>query len=289
MRAPSLPDLVVSHWQLTPYPTVLLALSAGLYLWGTRRVRGRWPIARTVSFLAGLGAVLVALASGLDAYDDQMLTAHMVQHLILLLVAPLLLLGGRPAVLALRALPRSGRGQVGRAMRHLRFLGHWTVGLAAFYAAVLVPHLAVIYDAALRHPLVHEAEHLAFLAGGLLFLWPLVGAPVGRAALGGVASLCYVIASMPSCAIVGAYLNRATSVVYAPYGPAGRALGISPVINQQQAGAIMWVGAHVILTAVALWVLGTKLVAEERRQRVRDALEDRTAIGGPGREGAALS
>jgi putative membrane protein len=288
VSVPGLPDLVAAHWQAAPAVDAGTVAAAVLYLWGTRRVRGRWPARRTLAFLGGLAAVLVATQSGLGAYDDELLSAHMVQHVILLLVSPLLLLWGRPVMLALRALPRRVRPAVAGVTVRLRFLGHWAVGLAVFYLVVIVPHVPVIYDATLRHPLLHDLEHLVFLAGGLVFLWPLFGAPAGRGAPGSVGSLCYVIASMPSCALVGAYLNRATGVVYAPYGPAAHALGISAVADQQQAGAIMWVGAHLILTAVALWVLGSKLVAEERRQQVRDALEGRRGLRDSGQGRAAL-
>jgi putative membrane protein len=284
VSAPGISELLVSHWELAASVDLPVAVGAAGYLWGTRCVRGRWPARRTVSFLAGLGAIVVALQSGLSTYDDVLLSAHMAQHVILLLLAPLLLLWGRPVVLALRALPRAGRVSLARATVRLRPVGHWSVGLVAFYVVVIVPHLPALYDATLRDPLLHDLEHLAFLAGGLVFLWPLFGAPAARGAPGSVGSLCYVIASMPSCALVGAYLNRATSVAYAPYASAAHALGISAVNDQQHAGATMWVGAHLILTAVALWVLGSKLVAEERRQQVRDAIEGR----GPGQEGAAL-
>jgi putative copper resistance protein D len=288
VSAPAIPDLLVSHWQVSAAVDLMAGAAAGLYLWGARRVRSRWPVRRTVAFLAGVLLIVVALQSGLSAYDDRLLSAHMVQHLILLLAAPLCLLSGRPVMLGLRALPRRGRVTVAQVMSGTRFLGHWSVGLLCFYAVVMVPHIPALYDAALRHPLLHELEHLIFLAGGLTFLWPLFGAPAGRGALGSVGGLCYVIASMPSCAVAGAYLNQSGTVLYAPYLAADHALRISAVADQHQAGAIMWVGAHLILTGVALWVLGSKLVAEERRQRVRDVIEDRRTPG-VGREGTALS
>jgi len=286
MSVPSIPELLVSHWSAAASLDVPAAAAAGLYVWGTRRVRGRWPVRRAVAFLAGVGVVLIALQSGLGAYDDILLSAHMVQHVLLLLAAPLLLLWGRPVMLALRALPRGARMRLGAAMRWLAPLGHWSVGLVVFYVVVLVPHIPLLYDAALRHPVLHDLEHMLFLVGGLIFLWPLFGAPAGRGALGSVAALCYVIASMPSCAVAGAYLNQATRVVYRPYAAIDHALGLSAVSDQRVAGALMWVGAHLILTFVALWVLGSKLVAEERRQRVRDLLEDRALSAGV-REGGA--
>ena len=80
-----------------------------LYLLATRRVRRGWPLPRSVSFMAGLGCLLVALESGLDSYDDSLLSVHMVQHLVLLELVPVLLLGGQPVLLALRVLPSAGR------------------------------------------------------------------------------------------------------------------------------------------------------------------------------------
>jgi putative membrane protein len=287
MSAPGLSEMLVSHWEAAPVLDTGTLAAGVLYLWGARRVRGRWPVRRTLAFMGGLTAFVVAAQSGLGTYDDELLSAHMVQHVILLLVAPLLLLWGRPVLLALRTVPRRARPVITGATVQLRFLGHWAVGLAVFYVVVIGPHIPVVYDATLRHPLLHDLEHLVFLTGGLAFLWPLFGAPAPSGAPGSVGSLCYVIASMPSCAVVGAYLNRATGVVYAPYGPAARALGISAVADQQHAGAIMWVGAHLILTALALWVLGSKLVAEERRQQVRDALEGRRGIRDSGQGRAA--
>jgi putative copper resistance protein D len=239
-----------------------------------------------VAFLAGLASSLVALQSGLGAYDDSLLSVHMVQHVILLLIAPLLLLWGRPVMLALRGLPRGGRARLAAAMVRLRPLGHWIVGLVVFYVVVLVPHIPVLYDAALRRPGLHDLEHLLFLGGGLIFLWPLFGAPAHRGALSSVGGLCYVIAAMPSCALAGAYLNQAAGVVYAPYLAADRLVGIHALSDQREAGALMWVGAHLILTFVALWVLGTKLMAEERRQQVRDLIEER-AQAETASEGAA--
>jgi cytochrome c oxidase assembly factor CtaG len=90
-----------------------------------------------------------------------------------------------------------------------------------------------------------------------------------------------MLAAMPGMALVGAYLNRHPALLYAGYGPAGRALGISPLSDQAQAGAVMWVAGSVIMTAAGIWSALAALVAEERRQQLADA---RAAItsGGPG-------
>ena len=280
MSAPAIPDLLVSHWQFVPLLDAEAAVVALAYLFGTTRVRGHWPVRRTVAFLAGIACILLALQSGLDAYDDQLLTVHMVQHLLLLLPAPLLLLLGRPVVLLLRVLRGGARAKLGRALTRTRGLAHPIVCVVVFYAVVIGTHVPAFFDAALRHPAVHFLMHALFLAGGLLFLWPLVGENVTARRMGGVASLAYVIAAMPSCALVGGYLNRLPYVEYAPYGPAAHALGVNPVANEQYAGALMWVGAHVFMATLALSAMLAGLLAEERRQQARDAFEARSAEGG---------
>jgi putative membrane protein len=103
------PSLVFSHWQSQPMLEVAAVAGASLYLLAVRRVRGGWRRRRTLAFLAGIGSVLVALQSGVGTFDDRLLSAHMVQHMLLLLVAPLLLLCGHPMTLALRALPTPRR------------------------------------------------------------------------------------------------------------------------------------------------------------------------------------
>jgi putative copper resistance protein D len=144
---------------------------------------------------------------------------------------------------------------------------------------LVVTHLPAFYDASLRHPTVHEAEHALYLIAGLLLWWPLLDAdPVPAHRLNGFGRLVYLLATMPPMAIVGAYLNRHPTLVYPPYGPPARAMGISAVVDQQQAGAIMWVAGSAIMIAVGLWVTIAALVAEERRQQAREA----HAIGGSG-------
>src|SRR5947209_19722846 len=101
MSAPSLPSLVVSHWQPQWGPSVLGSVAAGIYLSATLRLGAGWPARRTISFLGGILCVLVALDSGIGGFDDRLLSAHMVQHMLLLLLAPLLLMAGQPLLLAL--------------------------------------------------------------------------------------------------------------------------------------------------------------------------------------------
>ena len=277
--APALPSLPFTDWQLGPGPGVLAGLALALYLWGAARAGARWPPRRTLAFTAGVAVVLVALQSGIDAYDDQLLSVHMVQHMLLLMVAPVLLLLGQPVLLALKALPARPARTLARGLARGAPFTRPAVCLALFSALVLISHLPAFYDATLSHPLLHELEHAAYLLAGVALWWPLLGAdPVARRRLsGGLGRILYVLASMPVMALVGAYLNRAMAVVYAPYGRPAHALGISAVVDQQQAGAIMWVASGCLMTAFGIYAAMAAMAQEERRQR---RLEETTERAG---------
>jgi putative membrane protein len=285
MSAPSLTSLLFAHWQLDRSLSLEAAAAAGVYVWGTRRVRGPWPLRRTLSFLGGIACVLIALESGIDAYDDELLSVHMVQHLILLLLAPLLLLGGRPMILALRALPSGGRRRLVGGLSRLRRIAGPRQALGLYFAVVGVTHLAWFYDAALTHPLLHDAEHGLYLVSGALLLWPILdGDPLPSQRLGGLGKLIYVLASMLPMAVIGAYLSRHTTVVYTPYGSASRALGVSPLRDQAEAGAIMWVAGNMTMVVIGLWATMATLHADERRLRARERRSGATALGAAAKE-----
>jgi cytochrome c oxidase assembly factor CtaG len=148
------------------------------------------------------------------------------------------------------------------------------------YAAVLGTHLPAFYDATLTTPVLHDAEHLIYVAAGALMWWPIVDAdPMPRRRLDGFGRLAYLIAAMLPMTILGAYLDRATSLVYAGYAAPARALGISAVTDQQQAGAIMWVLGSTLMIAAGLWQAMAAMVDEERRLQVREQrLSDPVAL-----------
>jgi putative copper resistance protein D len=276
MNAPTLPALLVGHWVVSWPLTGEALLVAWLYLWAARRVRGGWPRRRQVAFLAGMATLLIALESGFDTFDDQLLSVHMEQHLLLLEVVPLLVLLGQPVMLALRVLPPDGRVTLARNLRRAGPYTHPAACLAVFAAIVLGCHLPVFFDATVRHQALHDFEHGLFLLAGLLLWWPLVGAdPSPRRALNGFERIVYVIVAMVPMTIVGAYLDRATDVVYAPYAATSPGFGVSAVLDQQNAGAIMWVAGSCVMVAAGLWAAVHALMEEERRQRARDARDDR--------------
>jgi putative membrane protein len=277
MSVPQVMQLLWSHWQLDWPLEAQAALVAGLYVWATRRVTGGWPLRRTLSFLGGAVCVLVALQSGVDSFDDQLLTAHMVQHLMLLEVAPLLLMAGRPSLLVLRAARVSQRPRLAGGLARLRPATTPVGCLTVFSLIVVLSHLPAFYDATLRDPALHDFEHVAYVAGGLLLWWPILdGDPSPRGRLDGFGRLVYMIAAMVPMALIGAYLNRHTSLVYSGYGPPARALGVSALTAQQQAGALMWVVGGSVMVVVGLWQATATMLAEERRLTARERRLDAT-------------
>lgn len=282
MSAPTLPALLVSHWQLDPLPAAGLGACASAYLLGAARLGARWPARRSACFAAGLLTVLVALSSGLASYDERLLSAHMVQHMLLLLMAPLLLLEGRPLNLVLRLVRGESRRRLARGLKRFRpFTRAWQC-LGAFAAVVLLTHLPAFYDATLRHPLVHDGEHLGYLLAGTLMWWPLLGAePVRGHRLSGFGRLLYLLLAMLPMALVGAYMNRHTTVIYAAYTSAAHALGVSATADQAQAGAIMWVVGNTVMVVVGLWAIMAAMSEEERRQQARDLHAAARALAPP--------
>ncbi|WP_028061282.1 cytochrome c oxidase assembly protein [Candidatus Solirubrobacter pratensis] len=238
---------------------VCLAIYAGLYAAGARRVP-RWPAERTAAFAAGLALVAVALLSPLDGDAERRLSAHMAQHLLLGLVAPLLLAAGAPVRLALAALHGRERRALARLLHALPLRP--AVGWAAFTAVMLGTHLTGLYELAVRDPLLHALEHLAYLAAGLLFWAPLVGAGPLPHPPGPAARLAWLLAAMPPMGLVGAHLLTG-GVAYASY---------PSLADQRTAAGLMWGAGSLVLAAALVWIVFAALLREEERQRRRETV-----------------
>jgi putative membrane protein len=269
--APDLWTLGFQHWQLAPAVDSLVVVALASYLVGVRRVRRGWPWPRTVAFAGGLAALVLATQSGYDTDDDVLLSVHMIQHLLLLEVAPLLLLSGRPAMLALQAAPPRARPALARALRRLRPLTHPVTCLVIYCAVLFGCHTPAFFDATVTDPLLHDGEHVAFLTAGMIMWWPVLdGDPIPGRRLGGLPRLTYVMAAMMPMTLIGLFLDRDPTVLYSAYLAPARALGVSAVADQQQAGAIMWVLGGVVMVAAGIWQTMAALKEDERRHQARE-------------------
>jgi cytochrome c oxidase assembly factor CtaG len=178
----------LTTWAWEPLPLAGILLVATLYLAGVSRLRrrgDRWPPGRTVAFIAGgLGTIVFATQSFLAFYDSTLLSVHMAQHMLLSMVAPILLGLGAPITLVLRT-TGPGVRRVLMAVLHsrwMRIVGHPVVAGALFIVNPWVLYFSPLYELTLRNELVHNLNHLHFLALGCLWFWSLVGIdPMPRA------------------------------------------------------------------------------------------------------------
>ena len=275
---------LLGSWSADPGLIALLAITAGVYLFGVRRARRDWPVRRTSAFVAGLLMLAFALLSGIDRYADELLSVHVVQHLLLMLVAPALLLWGAPVRLGLTAAPSRGRAVLGAVLssRVVRVLGRPFVGFTVFSLVVLATHLTGLFEFALEHPLVHAFEHALYFWAGVLLLAPLIAADPLPRRPGPVARFCWLMGAMVAMAIPGALLTFAPTVRYAFYVKPARALGRSALADQHLAGAVMWVGGGIVMFALALGVAMSAMLAEERRQQRRELHGERAPASSGG-------
>jgi putative membrane protein len=236
-------------------PLALLVFTVGAYGLGVRRA-GSWLVARSAAFAAGLVAIAVALLSPLDARAEHLLSAHMAQHLLLGLVAPLCIAAGAPVRLALAA---------SRARRWVRAVHALPLrpafGWAAFTAVMLGTHFTGLYELAVRDPFVHALEHLAYLLAGLAVWVPLVAADPLPHPPGPAARFVWLLAAMPPMGLVGARLLTG-EIVYPSY---------PSLADQRTAAGVMWGAGSLLMSAALVAIVFAALLREEARQRRKEA------------------
>jgi putative membrane protein len=220
-------------------------LVAGLYTAGVLRSRRRPPVARPVAFFGGCLALLAALNGPLhDLSDYYLLSAHMVQHLLLTLVAAPLWLVGTPGYLLDGLLEPVLRRRVPAAL--LRTATRPLVALAAYAVALVGWHLPAPFNAALEAHGWHVFEHVTLLSSALLAWWPILSPSRHLPALPYAAQLLYLFVFGMPMTVVAAFVTGADRPLYPWYAAAPRLFGLSPLADQQLGGVIMWVPAGIV-------------------------------------------
>src|SRR5580692_8975592 len=171
-----------TNWQFAPIVTAFTALVAAAYLWGVLRVRRRhprrpWPLGQTIPFLLGLLVINVATQSGVGTYDDTLFWDHMIQHLMLIMIAPPLLVLGQPVTLLLHASRNPVHTWAKRVVRSrvATFLTCPPFVLVLYAATIAVTHLTGLMGVVMTNPALHNAEHALYLIVGYLFFLPVLG------------------------------------------------------------------------------------------------------------------
>jgi cytochrome c oxidase assembly factor CtaG len=270
------------HWLADPAVLAPLSLMAGIYVWRFREVRrearargqqkvpGAGPV-QALAFAGGMLALTIALASPIDGLgEDYLFSAHMVQHVLLGDIAPLLLLLGLSRVL-LRPVTR----RLTNVERALGPFANPATGIAIWLVIMYAWHIPTLYDAAAEHPLIHMVEHVSFFAAGVALWWPLIQPVPMRRRLTGMQPLAYIGSAKFGLAALGLYLTWSATALYPYYEQTPRIWGLSPVEDQNVGGVIMMVEQSFTLVLVLVALFVRMLTKSEEEQRRRERLEER--------------
>jgi len=271
---PFTPAAIFTQLHVASLIALFLLVAAALYGYGVYRLRLRgdhWPAGRTAAFvLGGLGSIATVSVSGIEAYDDTLLSVHMVQHMVLSMVGPIFLALGAPVTLALRVLHGKPRRTL-LSVLHSRVAGVLTFPLVAFGIFIANPFILYftgLYRLTLEHAWLHELIHVHFIVTGCLFFWPLLGLdPLpnrwpypGRALL--------MVLSVPFHTVLGLTIMQSKTLLAGDYYPSLHLSWVSPWSDQVTAGGILWAGGEIV-SVTMLGILIVQWIKESEREARR--------------------
>jgi cytochrome c oxidase assembly factor CtaG/ferredoxin len=287
-------------WPFEPWVVASLLVTAGVYLRGWlalhRRDERRWPWRQPVAFGAGLTALFLALASPIEPFTSLLLQVHMLQHVLLMMIAPPLLWLGAPVFPVLLGLPRPIRKywvaplvRSPSLRRAFKMVTHPVPAWLLFTAATWFWHLPRTYELALASDGWHYVQHFCFLGTALVFWYPVIRPYPSRPNWSPWLIVPYLILADVQNTLLSALLTFSDRPLYAHYVVTPRLGNLSPLEDQAAAGVLMWVPGSLVYL-VPLFVIGVRLLfgaSETSRRQVgprraprpgRDALPDRLAL-----------
>jgi len=253
----SLAQAAFQSWSFPVWLTAFALFTGLLYLRGWLRLRAASvtpiPAWRACSFLLGLFLIWAAVGSPIAALDEQLLTVHMIQHLLLMTFAPPLIWLGAPLMPFLHGLPqRFVQAALGPLFRWppLQRLGH-AIGRPTFTwlaatAALVAWHIPALFSLALRSEALHVIEHVSFLSTGLLFWWPVIRPWPSALGPPQWSILLYLFLATLPCDVLSGFLVFSDRIAYSIYLPASPHFGLSVLSDQECAGALMWTSVTVV-------------------------------------------
>lgn len=240
-------------------------------------------MARTFSYVIGVLTILLVMCTRLNDYGMVMFSVHMVQHMIISMLSPILILLGAPVTLALRALPTAGRGRKGPRelllmllhSRYMRVITHPLFTIPMFIASLYVLYFTPLFDFLMGSKTGHIAMMVHFLAVGVVFFWPIIGVDPGPHRPGHLMRMLELFAGMPFHAFFGIALMMASTPMVNTFLHPPASLGIDPLSDQNSAGGIAWAFSEVPSVLVLIALLFQWYGSEKRHARRKDRQADR--------------
>ncbi len=237
------PIVTLSWWRWSVHPSTAVGIAAlaALYVWAAHRLRQQPTLTQKICFFAGLLVMFASLNGPVhDLSDDYLFSAHMVQHLLLTLAMPPLLLAGVPGWMLRPLVNRRGVAPVAR------FLTRAPIAFVTFNLVIAAWHLPPLYNAAMAHHNIHILEHLMFMSASVLMWWPLASQLPELPRLAYPAQMLYSFLMSIPMSIIAVYIAMSDHVLYPAYAAAPRVLPISPLEDQLLGALIMWIPGGII-------------------------------------------
>jgi putative copper resistance protein D len=266
-------------WSFDPFTVAVLLIVGSSYATAVIRVRRRGashPRAAAASWFAGLGVLAIALVSPVDTYAGVSFAVHMVQHVLLTLVATPLLALGAPATLALRALPAGGARRLSAALRSspIAFVTTPVVAWLLFAGVPWIVHLSPLFDLALRSELWHAAEHALWVIAAFALWWPVVGADPSPHPWRYPVRLLTLFLAMPAMSFLSLAIFVAGDPLYPTYAAVAPPWGPAALTSQRDAAVVMWLAsAFILVPAMLLVAVAWKRDDDERQRRLEARLD----------------
>jgi putative membrane protein len=256
---------VHADWTFAPIVLVALACYLGIYVWRWRisRAEGGARAAsggRLALWCGGVLCLFLALISPIDSLGEQLASVHMVQHLLIADLAPILLTLGLT-----KWILRPATRRIHRLERAAGPFGHPAFGVVAYVGAMWLWHVPALYNAALEHGGVHVLEHLSFGAAGLIYWWHLLSPIRSRLRLGGMGPILYMGSTKILVGFLGVLLAFSPTLLFDFYDTGGTRWGLSPLDDQHIAGLIMALEQSIVM-GIALAYLFVRMLAESEEE-----------------------
>jgi putative membrane protein len=252
-----------ASWTFDPGALALIGLATVVYVPRWRTVRARHgpraaPVGRLMAFAGAILTLIAALVSPIDRLGEQAFTMHMVQHILLLDLAPILFV-----VSLTKIILRPATRRLQRLERAAGPLAHPAFAVVLYVAVMWAWHVPGLYDAALEHPAVHALEHTFFMSAGLLYWWHLLSPIRSRAHMHGMRPVLYMLSTKLLVGLLGIALTFAPDALYAFYEDRPPIWGLDPGEDQAIAGAIMALEQSIVMGVALVWLFVRALSESE--------------------------